>query len=547
MSKLWDRRLALFDAVQRHGGETGGVARWCLVLATGAALASLLSLAGMTLRDRHAAIVAAADPSALALADAAWRSALGAIATLLASVALLAWCTFRWVALPLRRALRWGERLVADDDAPSPPPARLRSVQRVQALLAALQGTLRGNATLRAEYVALQGVSETSRQLTIQEMATRIEQDTAAAVTEVGASASELEELVTELDRSSARLGREADAAREESERAATASDGAAAATAELASAVREITEQVVRAAGTTRAVTVRAGDARSLFAELRRTADEIGQVTRLISGITGQTNLLALNATIEAARAGEAGKGFAVVAGEVKALAGQTARATEEISRQIGSVQQCAERALEAIDGIAAEIGALDGISAAIAAAMEEQTTTVAEIARAAEAASEASRAASARVGAAATEIDDNRMNVGMMHGATGQVTASIDTLQSKVVEFVRTSVADADRRRHQRYSLRVPCRIDFSGRAPLDGFLTDISAGGAAVELSAAVPPGLEGVLHAANLPRQAVRCVADSSTCRLEFRFASAGEAAAMAAAVQALAGVGEAAAA
>jgi len=546
MSERWHRILSPPKFRLRAARDGGMSPLLWLASGVGFVLLPLLTLAGMAVGDRRAALAAATDPAAVALAQAALLNAFMAVGVMVVAAALLGWGVASWVAVPLRRALTWGERLLAGDlDAPA--PRRSGRFARLLPLLEALRDAERRNTALRAEQSALREAADASRQATIQEMATRIESDTDAAVAEVGVSARELEELVTELDRSSARLGREAEAAREDAERSATAADGAAGATAQMAGAVREITEQIVRAAETTRAVTIRAGDARSLFAELRQTADEIGQVTRLISDITGRTNLLALNATIEAARAGDAGKGFAVVAGEVKALAGQTARATEEISRHIGGVQQRAERALEAIDGIAAQIGALDSISAAIAAAMEEQTATVAEIARAAEAASAASRAASARVSAAAAEIDDNRMNVGMMHGATGQVTASIDTLQSKVVEFVRTSVADADRRRYKRHAVRLPCRIEFAGHSVQIGFVTDLAAGGAAAELPEAVAVGSMGLLECQGLPRQAVRCVSDAATCRLEFRFAAPAEAAAMADAVRAVVGASAAAAA
>jgi methyl-accepting chemotaxis protein len=116
---------------------------------------------------------------------------------------------------------------------------------------------------------------------------------------------------------------------------------------------------------------------------ELAAMADKIGNVVQLISTIAGQTNLLALNATIEAARAGEAGKGFAVVASEVKDLATQTARATEEISTQIGSVQQATQQTVLAIQEIARTITEMSQISVSIAAAMEEQGAATAEIAR--------------------------------------------------------------------------------------------------------------------------------------------------------------------
>ncbi len=119
---------------------------------------------------------------------------------------------------------------------------------------------------------------------------------------------------------------------------------------------------------------------------ELDEAAARIGDVVKLITDIAEQTNLLALNATIEAARAGEAGRGFAVVAGEVKALAGQTSRATEEIGAQIAGMQRATTRSIEAITAIEHTIREIGNISGAIAAAVTEQGAATAEIARSVE-----------------------------------------------------------------------------------------------------------------------------------------------------------------
>jgi methyl-accepting chemotaxis protein len=118
-------------------------------------------------------------------------------------------------------------------------------------------------------------------------------------------------------------------------------------------------------------------------MAELGSAASRIGEVIGLIQAIAGQTNLLALNATIEAARAGEAGKGFAVVANEVKELAKETARATEDIGQKIEAIQSDTQGAVAAISEIAEVIGRINDIQTTIASAVEEQTATTNEIAR--------------------------------------------------------------------------------------------------------------------------------------------------------------------
>jgi methyl-accepting chemotaxis protein len=156
-----------------------------------------------------------------------------------------------------------------------------------------------------------------------------------------------------------------------------------ATATEELSSSVAEIGRQVAQSTQIAKAAVDEAQQADAIMRSLAEAASRIGEIVSLINDIASQTNLLALNATIEAARAGEAGKGFAVVAGEVKHLATQTGKATEEISQQIGAVQAETERAAHAIRSIGETINRIDGISTAIASAVEEQGAATREIAR--------------------------------------------------------------------------------------------------------------------------------------------------------------------
>jgi methyl-accepting chemotaxis protein len=157
----------------------------------------------------------------------------------------------------------------------------------------------------------------------------------------------------------------------------------------ELAASVLEIERQVSQANSIAIKAVGEAEQTNTTVKELSDAAGRIGDVIRLITDIAEQTNLLALNATIEAARAGDAGRGFAVVAGEVKALAGQTARATEEIGAQIAAMQHATERSISAIGAIERTIREIGDISGAIAAAVTEQGAATQEIARSVDSAS--------------------------------------------------------------------------------------------------------------------------------------------------------------
>jgi methyl-accepting chemotaxis protein len=198
----------------------------------------------------------------------------------------------------------------------------------------------------------------------------------ASAATELAASAN----VLTVTAERSQQLAVTVAAASEE---ASTNVQSVASASEELSSSVNEISRQVQDSSRVASEAVDQAHQTNRRVGELAQAASRIGDVVELINTIAGQTNLLALNATIEAARAGEAGRGFAVVASEVKALAEQTAKATDEISQQISGIQSATEQSVGAIKEIGDTIGRMSEISSTIAAAVEQQGAATQEISR--------------------------------------------------------------------------------------------------------------------------------------------------------------------
>jgi methyl-accepting chemotaxis protein len=212
-----------------------------------------------------------------------------------------------------------------------------------------------------------------------------------------------------------------------------------AAAAEELGATVQEIGRQVEQAAGMSATAVGEARRAEQTMADLAAAATRIGDVVGMVSTIAGQTNLLALNATIEAARAGEAGRGFAVVAAEVKELATQTARATEEIGRQVEAIQTVASDAAGAIQGVAGQIEAMSQVSTSIAAAVDQQGVTTQDIVRSMGQASTGTGMMTADIAEVARVAGDAGQAAASVAQASDALAARSEQLRAEVAQFLR------------------------------------------------------------------------------------------------------------
>ncbi|BAE52505.1 methyl-accepting chemotaxis protein [Paramagnetospirillum magneticum] len=199
----------------------------------------------------------------------------------------------------------------------------------------------------------------------------------------VGGASSALADNASNLSAQASDTSQQAMTVAAAAEQASVNVQAVASAVEEFSASIREITQQVNRAASTAQEASGKVEQTNSVVQTLGNAAQRIGDVVSLIQDIASQTNLLALNATIEAARAGEAGKGFAVVANEVKNLANQTARATEDITQQVSQIQDATKEAVQAMSEIGVTVAQIEETSAAVAGAVEEQNAVTQEIAR--------------------------------------------------------------------------------------------------------------------------------------------------------------------
>ena len=264
------------------------------------------------------------------------------------------------------------------------------------------------------------------------------EANVGGVVQAVASQAGALETSAQSMNITAEETTKQAGAVAAASEQSAANVQTVASATEELSSSIAEIGRQVSHSSRIAANAVSEAGKANDMVQGLLGASQKIGEVIALINDIADQTNLLALNATIEAARAGEAGKGFAVVAAEVKNLATQTSKATEEIGAQITSVQGATQNAVSAIASIGKTIGEIDQIATTIAAAVEEQGAATQEIARNVEEAAKGTQEVSSNIGGVTQAANGTGAAANKVSVAAGALTGQSGRLKDVVDQFL-------------------------------------------------------------------------------------------------------------
>ncbi|GAB2175822.1 methyl-accepting chemotaxis protein [Dongia sp. agr-C8] len=257
-------------------------------------------------------------------------------------------------------------------------------------------------------------------------------------LSDVAQSLQTMQHAVGSMAKSAEETAGEAGHANEASAQTASSVGSVANATGELSNTINEITRQVAESNQIAGEAANQARQTNEQIKGLAIAAEKVGAIVQLINAIAGQTNLLALNATIEAARAGEAGKGFAVVASEVKNLASQTAKATEEIASHVGAIQNETQRSVSAIQSVAAIIEQINQITSSVATAVEQQGAATQEIVKSVDQASGGTREVTESINTVVGAAGESRNAAARLTEVTGALSTQSQSLRAGVERFL-------------------------------------------------------------------------------------------------------------